>query len=62
MQFKEIFSSEIGGYFFSYQYAKAKIRFEENSSDEILFMTKEMLDRLEGGIKFVETDEDKEFA
>lgn len=56
--FEEIFSSKIGGFFFTYQYAETGIVPIENQADEIHLLVCEMLDRLEG--KFVESLEDKQ--
>ncbi|MFA5158891.1 MAG: TIGR04372 family glycosyltransferase [Candidatus Omnitrophota bacterium] len=56
LRFDEILSSEIGGYFFSHQYRQAGIRVEENSPEDILDLTTEMLDRI--AQRFIETSED----
>jgi putative glycosyltransferase (TIGR04372 family) len=48
LTFREIFSSEISGCFFTHQYQKAKIRVDENSPEDILKLVVEMMDRLEG--------------
>lgn len=57
LNFNQIFASSIGGFFFTYQYKEAGVRYEENTPKEILELTKEMLDRLES--KFIESDEDR---
>jgi putative glycosyltransferase (TIGR04372 family) len=55
LNFSEIFRSKLAGYFYTNQYKEANITYLENTPDEILNLTKEMLDRLEN--KFIETDE-----
>lgn len=57
LTFQELFTSKSGSYILSQQYKDAGLRVDENSPEDILKMTKEMLDRLEG--KWVESDEDK---
>jgi putative glycosyltransferase (TIGR04372 family) len=56
LRFEEIFRSEIGGYYFTHEYERAELRVDENSSDEILELTEEMLDRLDG--RFVASPEE----
>lgn len=48
LTFAEILGSEVGGYFFSQQYAEAGIEVQENSADDIRGLVTEMLDRLDG--------------
>jgi putative glycosyltransferase (TIGR04372 family) len=56
LTYKELFHSEQGSYIFSHQYKEAGLRADENSPEDILQLTLEMLDRLEG--RFIETEED----
>ena len=56
LRFDEIMGSEIGGYFFTHQYQQAGIRVEESSSEDILDLVTEMLDRI--GQSFIETPEE----
>lgn len=58
LKFSELFNSEAGSYIFSQQYKDAALRLDENTPEDILLMTKEMLDRLDG--RFVEEEEDKQ--
>ena len=55
--FEEIMHSKAKEYVLSQQYEEAHIRVDENSADDILAMTLEMLDRLEG--RFVVSAEDE---
>ncbi|OQA34727.1 MAG: hypothetical protein BWY57_00289 [Betaproteobacteria bacterium ADurb.Bin341] len=57
LSFREIFSSEVGGYFFTKQYADADISIEENTADDIKGLVVEMIERLLG--QFVECEEDR---
>lgn len=56
LSFREILSSEIGGFFFTQQYKDAGIHAKENTPEEILMLAREMLDRLED--KFIESKDD----
>lgn len=58
LTFNEIFRSEVGGYFFTKQYADADIVVEENSSEDIEGMVMEMMERLAG--QFVEHAGDRD--
>lgn len=57
LHFNEIMASKIGGFYFTHQYQEADIRIDENTPNDLLLLTSEMLDRLDG--KFIETEEDK---
>ena len=57
LNFTEILSSPIGGFYFTHQYKEAGLHPVENSPEDILAMTIEMLNRLDG--KFV-LDSDEE--
>ncbi len=48
LTFDELLSSEAGGYFFTQQYEWAKIRADENTSEDLSDLAAEMLDRLDG--------------
>lgn len=56
LTFREVMASPISTYRYASQYENSKITVVENSSDEILALTKEMMDRLDG--KYVESTED----
>lgn len=57
LSFEEIFSSPVGGYFFSHQYEKARVRPVENSADDILDLAVEALNRLDEA--FIESEDDQ---
>ena len=57
LSFKEVMNSPISLYRYASLYKDNKIEVEENSREDILALTTEMLDRLEG--TFVETPEEK---
>lgn len=57
LSLREVFSTPASGFYFSHQYQQAGIRVDENSPEDILGLTQEMLDRLEG--IFVENEEDR---
>lgn len=56
LHFQDILSSSIGGYFFTYQYQSENIIPIENTPDEILEITCEMLDRIDGTFQENEKD------
>ncbi len=57
LSFPELFQSEAGSYIVSQQYKDAGLRVDENTAKEILQLTIEMLDRLDG--TFIQTVEDE---
>jgi len=56
LHFEEILGKDVGNYFFSSQYLRAGLRVDENSSDDILDLVQEMLNRLNN--RFEETEID----
>lgn len=58
LSFNEILSSAIGSFYFTHQYNEKSISLHENNEEDILAITCEMLDRLEGS--FIENDIDKQ--
>ncbi len=58
LNFKELFSSDVGGFFFTHQYKETNMTCIENTADEILNLAQEILDRLDG--LFIENEEDKQ--
>jgi len=48
LSFEELFSSKIGGYFYTHQYQEADVEVHENEPPDIQDLVTEMLDRLEG--------------
>lgn len=57
LSFKNVMASEISLYRYASLYKDNQIEVEENSAEDILALTEEMFDRLEG--KFVETHDEK---
>ncbi len=57
LSFKEILSSPIGNFREDYLFVKHDIRLDENSPEDIKEVTIEMLDRLDGKLKYSEEDE-----
>ncbi len=57
LTFEELFSSKIGGYFFTHQYKEAGVQGHENLPEDITDLVSEMLDRLDG--KYLETETDR---
>lgn len=57
LTFQELFQSDYGSYIVSEQYKNAGLRLDENTPEDILHLTLEMLDRLEGN--FVANEEDE---
>ncbi len=57
LSFKEILSSPIGNFRQDYLFAEQGIRVDDNSPEDIKEVAIEMLDRLEGKLKYSEEDE-----
>jgi len=58
LHYPELFNSDMGSYIVSQQYQDADLRVDENTSEDILDLVNEMLDRLDG--VFVESAEDQQ--
>ena len=57
LSFKEVFSSPIADYSFDSSYAEAGVRPVENSSEDIKDVAMEMLDKIEGKMRYTDEDE-----
>jgi putative glycosyltransferase (TIGR04372 family) len=60
LRFDEVFRSDIGGYYFTHEYERVGLRVAESSSEEILELTEEMLDRLDGRFVACAGDADRQ--
>ena len=57
LRFDEVFASPLAGFRFTHQYEESNVRVLENDSDDILELTREMLDRASGNCIYSDEDE-----
>jgi putative glycosyltransferase (TIGR04372 family) len=57
LTFKEVFSAPVGEFRFDHLYEEAGVRVVDNSPDEIRDVATEMLDKIDGTVRYDEEDE-----